>query len=74
VIDINGHDVTEISGALDEADAVKGKPTAIIARTIKGRGVSVFENNIKFHGGRPSQEEYMIAYTELNTQIAQLEE
>jgi transketolase len=74
VIDINGHDVTEISGALDEADTVKGKPTAIISRTVKGRGVSIFENSIRFHGGRPSREEYMAAYTELNAQIAQLEE
>lgn len=73
VIGINGHDITEISGALDEADTVKGKPAAIISRTVKGRGVSIFENNVKFHGGRPSREEYTTAYAELNAQIAQLE-
>jgi transketolase len=47
---------------------------AIISRTVKGRGVSVFENKVKFHGGRPSQEEYATAYAELDAQIAQLED
>ena len=69
---INGNDVREISQALDQADSVSGKPTAIIARTVKGRGVSVFENQVKFHGGRPSAEEYTTAYQELNAQIAAL--
>jgi transketolase len=73
VIGINGHEVTEVSHALDEAEKIKGKPTAIIAHTVKGRGVSIFENDIKWHGGRPSPEEYAIAYGELNTQIKHLE-
>ena len=70
---INGNDVNEITKALDEADSVKGKPTAIVAQTIKGRGVSVFEGEVRFHGGRPTAEEYAIAYRELNQQIKELE-
>ena len=73
-IAINGNDVQEIAKALDEADLVTGKPTAIIARTVKGSGVSVFEHQVKFHGGRPTDEEYAIAYRELNAQIKGLEE
>ncbi|MDR3162190.1 MAG: transketolase [Spirochaetaceae bacterium] len=73
VTGINGHEVAEISAALDEAEKVKGKPTAIIARTIKGRGVSFFENEVKWHGGRPTAEEYTSAYNELNAQIKELE-
>jgi transketolase len=73
VISINGHDITEIIAALDEADIIKGKPTAIISHAVKGRGVSIFENNVKFHGGRPSREEYALAYAELDNQITQLE-
>ncbi|MDR0718295.1 MAG: transketolase [Treponema sp.] len=73
VIGINGHDVVEISRALDEAERTKGKPTALIAHTVKGRGVSIFEHGVKWHGGRPSPEEYAIAYSELNKQIKELE-
>jgi transketolase len=73
-IGINGNDVEEISRALDEADSVKGKPSAVIARTVKGKGVSIFENDVKWHGGRPSKEEYIIAFNELNERIKGLEE
>jgi transketolase len=73
VIVINGHNVEEIAGALDKADAVEGKPTAIVARTVKGKGVSIFENGVKWHGGRPSPEEYKKAFEELNKQIQELE-
>ena len=45
-------------------------PTAIIADTVKGKGVSVFENNNRFHGGDPTTEEYEQAFRELDAQIA----
>jgi transketolase len=57
VMEIDGHDMAAITGALDAADAVKGKPTMIVARTIKGKGVSFFENKAKYHGTPPSDEE-----------------
>jgi transketolase len=72
-VTIDGHDVNEIAKTLDEADSVKGKPVVIVAQTVKGRGVSVFENQVRFHGGRPTAEEYAIAYRELDAQIKELE-
>ena len=72
-ININGNDINEIINALNQADTVTDKPTAIIARTVKGRGVSVFENQVRFHGGRPTAEEYAAAYRELDGQIKELE-
>jgi transketolase len=73
-IGIDGHNIEAISRAFDEADTIKGKPTAIIAHTVKGKGVSIFENGVKWHGGRPGKEEYGIAFDELNGQIKGLEE
>uniref|UniRef100_A0A831UCA4 Transketolase n=1 Tax=Geobacter metallireducens TaxID=28232 RepID=A0A831UCA4_GEOME len=57
VIDIDGHDMGAILGALEQAAAAKGKPTAIVARTVKGKGVSFFENKASYHGVAPSDEE-----------------
>ena len=62
---INGHDLAAIKGAFTDAAATKGKPTAIIANTIKGKGVSFMENNPKFHGVAPTPEEVQIALKEL---------
>lgn len=73
VISIDGHDVGQLADAMDEADTVKGKPVLILCHTTKGKGVSVFENGVKWHGGRPSAQEYETAYSELNAQIASLE-
>lgn len=70
---IDGHDVEQIADAIDKADKLKGKPTVIIAQTVKGKGVSVFENQVKFHGGRPTEKEYEIAFKELDLRIAELE-
>ena len=56
VIDINGHDFGEIRAALDEARDAKGKPTAIIMRTVKGKGVSYMENQAGWHGKAPNDE------------------
>ena len=65
VIEIDGHNVEEIVGALDEADKVKGKPTVIIAETIKGKYISFAENNAAFHNGSMTQEQYETAKSDL---------
>ena len=65
VIEVDGHDIAQLQKAFAEAEATKGKPTAIIAHTIKGKGVSFMENNPKFHGVAPTQEEMEKALVEL---------
>ena len=65
VIEINGHSFREIINAFNHAKNVKGKPTIIIAHTIKGKGVSLMEGNVSFHGKPPSKEEYEQAMKEL---------
>lgn len=65
VIEIDGHNMEEILAALDEADTIKGKPTFIIANTIKGKGVSFAENVVSFHNGALTQEQYDKALEEL---------
>ncbi len=65
VIDIDGHNFNEILSALEEARNIKGQPTAIIAHTIKGKGVSFMENNVDFHGKAPNPEETKKALEEL---------
>ena len=62
---INGNDFDEIRAALKEARETKGMPTAIIARTVKGKGVSFMENNVGWHGKGPNDEECRIALEEL---------
>ena len=64
-IDIDGHSFDEIINAIDEAKDTKGKPTVIIARTIKGKGVSFMENQAGWHGKAPSDEETKQALKEL---------
>lgn len=73
VIQINGHDFDEIRAAFAEARATKGMPTAIIAHTVKGKGVSFMENQVGWHGKAPNDEEYAIAMKELGDHLAQLE-
>ncbi len=65
VININGHEIKEIEDALNRAKECKGKPTAIIAKTIKGKGVSFMENKVEWHGKAPNEEEYKLAIQEL---------
>lgn len=65
VININGNDLDQIDAAFKEAKTVKGQPTAIIARTIKGKGVSFMENQVGWHGKAPNDEEYKTAMEEL---------
>lgn len=57
VLEIDGHDIGAIIAALSQAKATKGQPTAIVARTVKGKGVSFFENKASYHGVPPSDEE-----------------
>lgn len=64
-MDIDGHDFDQILFACREAEKIKGKPTVIIARTIKGKGVSFMENNVEFHGKAPTWEEAERALKEL---------
>lgn len=65
VIEINGHDIREIITACERAKQVKGKPTMIIATTIKGKGVSFMEGSLMFHGKSPSDEELKKGLEEL---------
>ncbi len=66
VININGNDFDEIRSAFKEARATKGMPTAIIAKTVKGKGVSFMENQVGWHGKAPNEEEYHQAMDELS--------
>ena len=71
VIEIHGHNVAEILDALDEADEIHGRPTVIVARTTKGKGVSFMENSPQWHGGVPNREQFEKALTELREGAAQ---
>jgi len=64
-IDIDGHDFAQILSAYQKAEKMTGKPTVIVAHTIKGKGVSFMENNVAFHGKAPNQEEAEKALKEL---------
>ncbi len=66
VIELNGHDPAAVRAAFEAAAAAKGKPTVLVAHTIKGKGVSFMENNPKFHGVAPTQDELKLALQELN--------
>ena len=65
VISIDGHDFEQIAAAFAEAKTVKGKPTAIIAKTIKGKGVSFMEDQVGWHGSAPNDEQYEKAVAEI---------
>ena len=68
-IQIDGHNITQIMEALGQARKIKGKPTAIIAKTIKGKGVSYMENQAGWHGKAPNEDEYKRAINELKNII-----
>ena len=72
VVEVDGHDIAALRKVLHEAPAVKGKPTFVIANTIKGKGVSFMEGVKKWHHGVPSDEEYALAMTELESQLKNL--
>lgn len=65
VINIDGHNIEQIIRALDKAKMIKGKPTCIVAKTIKGKGVSFMENQVGWHGKAPNEEQYKMAIQEL---------
>ena len=69
VFEADGHDFESIAAALDAARAAKGKPSGIILRTVKGKGVSFMENNPAWHGSAPKQEQYEIAKAELEARL-----
>ncbi|OGW28971.1 MAG: transketolase [Nitrospirae bacterium GWC2_57_13] len=65
VMDIDGHSIAALCDALDRAETVKGKPVCIVCRTVKGKGCSLFEGKVEFHGTTPSNEELETALKEL---------
>lgn len=73
VLKADGHDFSSIADALSAAQQTKGKPTVILAATIKGKGVSYMENNADWHGKAPNDEQYAAARAELKATLAELE-
>ena len=69
VISIDAHDLEQIEAAYKAARECKGKPTAIIARSIKGKDVSYMENQAGWHGSAPNDEQYAQAVAELNAKL-----
>ena len=73
VIVVDGHDFDQLEAAFDAARACKGKPTAIIQHSVKGKGVSFMENQVGWHGTAPNQEQYETAMAELKAALHELE-
>lgn len=73
VVTINGNDFDEIEKAFCVAHETKGKPTAIIAKTVKGKGVSFMEDKVSWHGSAPNEEQYNDAVNELTARLKELE-
>jgi transketolase len=69
VTEVDGHDFSQILSAFESAKSVKSKPSMIVANTIKGKGVSFMEGNVKFHGKAPNDDEYRQAMKELGAEI-----
>ena len=72
VISIDAHDFDQIEAAFAEAKTVKGKPTAIIARSVKGKGVSFMENDVDWHGKGPNDEQYVAAVAQIKAAMEQI--
>lgn len=73
VIRIDAHNFDEIEKAFEEAKNVKGKPTVIVQKSFKGKGVSFMHDNVAWHGSAPNKEQYDIAMDELNKELAKLQ-
>ncbi len=73
VIEINGHCFDQIEEAFNKADECKGKPTCIISKSVKGKGVSFMEDKCDWHGSAPNAEQYATAMAELDAAMAELE-
>ena len=72
VISVDAHDLEALEKAFEEAKTVKGKPTAIIAKSVKGKGVSYMENQVGWHGSAPKDEQYEQAVAEINAAISEI--
>ena len=70
---IDGHDLEQIEAALNTAKTIKGQPSAIVMKTVKGKGISFMENDAGWHGKAPNDAEYEQAMAELNAQLKELE-
>ena len=66
---IDGHDLCAIDDAVTKANAVKGKPSVIIMKTHKGKGVSFMEDNVSWHGSAPNKEQYEAAVAEVSASL-----
>ena len=73
VIEIDGHDLDQIEAAYAEAKTVVGKPTCIVQKSVKGKGVSFMENQCSWHGTAPNKEQYDAAMAELSARLQELE-
>ena len=73
VVTCDGHDFDSLAAAFEEAEKTKGCPTMILAKTVKGKGVSFMENNAGWHGKAPNDEQFETACAELNAEIERLE-
>ena len=73
VLQVDGHDYAAIADALEQARACTDKPTVILARTVKGKGVSFMENDAGWHGKAPNDEQYEKAHAELEAKLNELE-
>ena len=74
VIVCDGHDFNELLDAINSAKETKGKPTMIVMKTVKGKGVSFMENNAGWHGNAPNEEQYNQAIEEINAEIERIKE
>ncbi len=72
-VEIDGNDFDQMEAAFEEARKTKGRPTAIIMKTTKGKGVSFMENKASWHGAAPNEEQYNIAMGELKAALCELE-
>lgn len=72
-VEIDGHCFDDIEKAFNEAKACKGKPTCIVAKCVKGKGVSYMENQCGWHGAAPNDEQFEVAMNELNSALKELE-
>lgn len=73
VVTLDGHDFKQILQSFDEAKNTKGKPTVLLARTVKGRGVSFMEENLEWHGAAPNADQVAVAMAELAKELAPAE-
>ena len=73
VVVIDAHDFDQIADAFEKAKAYKGKPTVIVQKSVKGKGVSFMENNVSWHGSAPNDEQHAAALAELTAALKELE-